>query len=231
MPAVTTTSSALQATPRAWRRWSAISARRRWHAERRRRLRRDLERGRVAPGRSPGAGVDARGRRSAGQQVDARRVALGRPSRHCDVPRTAASRVRARAVTRSSRRFATDRSATGAAAPPPRELGDAGGRALAHLEVALARELFVGGDDRAARDAELRRERPRRRHGVAGAERSAEDAAAQPLDELHADRLPGVAVDDEDRAVHAHLPGFHWTAGNCENWTARRTSVLARLAA
>ena len=72
VPAVTTTSSAAHATPRAWRRWSATSLAERGDAERRRRLRRDVERCGVPPRRAPRARVDARGRRPARQQVDAR---------------------------------------------------------------------------------------------------------------------------------------------------------------
>ena len=88
-----------------------------------------------------------------------------------------------------------------------RELGDARGRALAHLEVALAGELLVGGDDGAARDAELCRQGPRRRHGVAGAEHTAEDAAAHALDELHADGCAGGSVEHEQWAVHVPPAG------------------------
>jgi hypothetical protein len=56
----------------------------------------------------------------------------------------------------------------------------------------------------AARDAELGRERPRRRNGVTRPQRTAQDAAAQSVDELHADRLRRIAIDDEDRSVHGY---------------------------
>ena len=78
----------------------------------------------------------------------------------------------------------------------------AGRRTLAHFEVALAGELLVRRDHRAAGDAELGRERPRRGHGVAGTHGAVEDAAPQPVDELHADGQGDVPVDDEDRTVH-----------------------------
>ena len=185
------------------------------HAERRRRLRRDLERRRVPPCRPPRAAVDPRRRRPPRQQVDAR---SGLRLRH----------RAARGIRRGHRHRSRPPTAVGVGS---HELGHAGRRALAHLEVALAGELLVRRDHRAAGDAELGRERPRRGHRVVRPQVSGEDAAPQPLDELHADRLGGVAVDDEERSVHDASRPVNWTAGCCENWTARRTSVLARLAA
>ena len=183
------------------------------HAERRWRLGGDLEGRRVAPCRAPRAGVDARGGGSARLQIDAR-------------PRRVTPD---RGVL--GKRGAVRRGSTVGPREVVRELGDAGRRALPHLEVALAGELFVRADDRAARDAELGCEGARRRHGVARTQRSAEDAASQALDELHADRLAGVPPDDEDRTVHTPSRDGDWTAGCCGNWTARRTSVFVRLAA
>ena len=145
-------------------------------AERRRRLRRDVERCGVPPRRAPRARVDARGRRPARQQVDPR--ACARAPRGA-VPADASRGREPGSAAAPRRRFATLRGIrpTGPAPGPvgggrtrvsALERRHAGRRALAHLEVALAGELLVRRDHRAAGDAELGRERPRRGHGVAG---------------------------------------------------------------
>ena len=66
-------------------------------------------------------------------------------------------------------------------------------RALAQREVALGRELRVGVDDDAPRDAELAGEVAGRRDAGAGAHGAVADRAAQLLLDLRAER-PGAAV-------------------------------------
>ena len=195
VPAVTTTSSAAHATPRAWRRWSATCSRSAAtpngggdsdgmssdaacrHAERHARVSM-----RAVDGR-PGS-RSMRGRAAASRSAVALDASRGRePGSPARRPRRFATRSRHPAVGPALGPVRGDR-----ARMPALERRHAGRRALAHLEVALAGELLVRRDHRAAGDAELGRERPRRGHGVAGSQGSVEDAAPQPVDELHADR-------------------------------------------
>jgi hypothetical protein len=79
------------------------------------------------------------------------------------------------------------------------------------LEVALGEELFERGEDRHARDPELRGEAARRGQALAGAQPAIQDRRAIPVVELPVQRRRRAAVDRDDgrqsrrRFLHAAI--------------------------
>ena len=80
-----------------------------------------------------------------------------------------------------------------------RGVGHARARALRQVQVALGRELGVGVDDDAPRDAELAGEVARRRHPRAGSQRPVADRAPHAVLDLGAERARAVAGDVEQQ--------------------------------
>ena len=93
-----------------------------------------------------------------------------------------------------------------------RHLRHARGRAAARHEEALGDELPVGLHHHPARDAELGRQRARRRQGGAGVQAPVAHAVAQLLLELDAQRRAVLAVEDDEEVAAEVVHSIHGEA-------------------
>ena len=93
------------------------------------------------------------------------------------------------------------------------------------LDEALGQQLFVGGDDRVAGDAEPGGQRPGRRQPATGRDGAGENAAAQLQIKLAQHGHRAVAVERHQHQVGKVSAHRDWSSYHAQNWPSRRTNT------